>query len=68
MSVELPTLLLCETLVEPVFPTKFKVVQPGWTTAVWRLSGDTSVPKVSVAALRAVLWPNTVPQGFRTIG
>ena len=68
MSVELPTLLLCETLVEPVFPTKFKVVQPGWTTAVWRLSGDISVPKVSVAALRAVLWPNTVPHGFKTIG
>ena len=65
LSVALPHLLLCETLVEPVLPTKFAIKQPGWTTAVWRLSGDTSVPRVSVTALRAVLWPSTRPQDTR---
>ena len=65
LSIALPHLLLCETLVEPVLPTKFEIKQPGWTTAVWRLSGDTSVPRVSVTALRAALWPSTRPQDTR---
>jgi hypothetical protein len=59
MSIAVPHLLLCETLVEPVFPSRWPTVQPGWTTAVWRLSGDTSVPRVSLQALRAALWPST---------
>ena len=57
LSVALPRLLLSETLVEPCLPTRHPISQPGWMTAVWRLSGDDSKPKVTNKALRAALWP-----------
>ena len=59
MSVALPILLLCDNLFEPVLASKFRSRQPGWTTAVWRLSGDASKTKVTRARLRHVLWPAT---------
>jgi len=57
LSVALPRLLLSETLVEPCLPTRHPISQPGWMTAVWRISGDDSRPKVTNEALRAALWP-----------
>ena len=59
MCVEVPRLLLCRHLFEPVLPTKFEIKQPGWTTAIWRLSGDASSCRVTRQRLRAALWPDT---------
>ena len=67
MSVATPRLLLCQNLMEAVLPTKFETKQPGWTTAVWRLSGDASKTKVTAERLRAVLWPSSpTPTGGAT--
>jgi hypothetical protein len=58
LSVEPPRLLVCDTLVEPALPTKYAVRQPSWATAVWRISGSSSVAKASVTSLRKALWPD----------
>ena len=63
MSVQLPQLLLCKTLVEPCLPSRWPTVQPGWQTAVWRLSGDGSSLKASRAEVRAALWSASAPTG-----
>ena len=57
MSVAVPRLLLSENLMEAVLPSATKTSQPGWTTAVWRISGDVSKTKVTTSALRSALWP-----------
>ena len=62
MSVAPPRLLLCHDLFVPVLPTRFTCRQPGWTTAVWRLSGDASSPKAIPSAVRDALWPSMKPR------
>jgi hypothetical protein len=57
MSVATPRLLLCKNLMEPTLATRQPNSQPGWVTAVWRLSGDASKTKVTAARLRRALWP-----------
>ena len=56
LSVAMPQLLLAEGLMEPCLKTRFPITQPGWQTAIWRLSGDASAPKVSNPELRSALW------------
>ena len=63
MSVELPKLLLCRTLVEPCLPTRWPIVQPGWQTAVWRISGADCSSKASARAVRSALWSATATSG-----
>ena len=57
LSVALPQLLLAEGLMEPCLPSATPIRQPGWQTAVWRLSGDATRPKVTSEELRSALWP-----------
>ena len=59
LSVDVPHLLLCKNVLQSWTTSPSRSRQPGWSTVVWRLSGDASKTKVTRARLRRVLWPAT---------
>ena len=56
MSCRMPQLLLCETLVEPTSVIKGTATQPGWSTAVWRVSGESCSTEAFRASVSSKLW------------
>ena len=56
MSVKLPVLLLSDPLLTPHIASRWRPSQPRWSTAVWRISGIASRPKVALQAQWSSLW------------
>ena len=56
LSVALPRVLTGEYLMEPVLESRHPPRQPQWATFVWRISGNTSAPKVPQEQLRTALF------------